>query len=84
MKRKEVILSINMEKRKAPMTKMLNGRRVKLCDYYGTCTNMAYREVYQFLLKGKLKREGWSYLCRKHFGQEQKRLKKTLPYSTLD
>ena len=72
-----------VRERIAPMTKMLNGRRVHVCDYYGTCTNKAYREVYPMMMKGK-QGKGWSYLCRKHFEQEKKRLKGKLPYSTLD
>jgi hypothetical protein len=32
-------------KRITLMTKMLNGKRVYVCDYHGTCTNKAYREV---------------------------------------
>lgn len=70
-------------KRIAPMTKLLNGKRVKVCDYHGACTNKAYREVYPMLMKGK-KGEGWSYLCRKHFEQEKKRLKGKLPYGPVD
>jgi len=37
-------------KRIAPMTKMLNGKRVHVCDYHGTCTNKAHTEVYPMLL----------------------------------
>ncbi len=59
--------------------KKLNGKKVALCDYKGTCTNKAYREVYPDLLGGKPKNKGWNYLCRKHFKQEQKRLKGKLP-----
>jgi hypothetical protein len=73
-----------MVKRKAPLTKMLNGKRVHVCDYEGTCTNKAYREVYPMMMKGKHEGNGWSYLCRKHFEQEKKRFKGKLPYSTLD
>ncbi|MEK6889414.1 MAG: hypothetical protein AABW80_04900 [Nanoarchaeota archaeon] len=71
-------------KRIAPLTKILNGKRVKLCDYEGTCTDKAYREVYPSLLKGKHKKEGWSYLCRKHFEQEKKKFNGKLPYCSLD
>lgn len=64
------------EKRIAPMTKMLNGRRVNVCDYLGMCTNKAHKEVFPMLIGGS----GWSYLCRKHFEQEKKMLKNKLPY----
>ncbi len=67
-------------KRIAPMTKMLNGKRVHVCDYHGTCTNKAHKEVYPMLI-GK---SGWNYLCRKHFEQERKRLKGKLPYCSTD
>ena len=65
--------------RVAPMTKMLNGKRVPVCDYYGTCTNKAYKEVYPMLIGKK----GWNYLCRKHFEQERKRLRNKLPYGSI-
>lgn len=54
------------------------------CDYHGTCKNKAYREVYPSLLGGKYKERGWSYLCRKHYFQEQKRLKGKLPNADID
>ena len=73
-----------MKKRIAPLTKIINGKRVHICDYEGTCTNKAYREVYPLLLKGKKRKEGWSYLCRKHFEQEKKKFKGNLPYCSLD
>lgn len=57
-------------------------RRVPLCDYHGTCRNKAYREVYPMMLKNK-EGVGWSYLCKKHFKQEQKRYKNKLPYANL-
>ncbi len=69
-------------KRVAPTTKMLNGKRVNVCDYQGVCTNKAYREVYPFMMKGH-KKKGWSYLCRKHFEQEKRRFRGKLPYTTL-
>lgn len=59
--------------------KKVRGKRVPLCDYHGTCKNKAYVEVYPFMLKNK-ERKGWSYLCKKHFVQEQKRFKGKLPY----
>ncbi|MEK6792671.1 MAG: hypothetical protein AABX96_04860 [Nanoarchaeota archaeon] len=67
-------------KRKTPLYKIINGKRVPICDYYGDCANKACREVYPILF-GK---DGWSYLCRKHFEQEKKRLKDKLAYCTLD
>lgn len=45
------------------------------CDWKGTCTNKAYAEVFPI----KEKNKGWSYLCRKHYYQEQKRLNWKLP-----
>jgi len=72
------------EKRIAPMYKIINGKRVPVCDYYGKCTNRAYKEVYPSFLKGKDKKEGWNYLCKKHFKQEQTRLKNKLPYCGID
>ena len=71
------------KKRIAPLFKRVNGKKVPICDYYGTCTNKAYREVYPFLVK-KHKGKGWSYLCRKHFEQEKKRFKVKLPYCVVD
>ena len=47
--------------------KTKDGKIVPLCDYEGTCQNKAYREVYPSLLKGKYKKRGWSYLCKKHY-----------------
>ena len=53
----------------------------KICDYLGTCKNKAYMEVYPKNVKG----DGiWSYLCRKHFEQEKKRLKNKLSYCSAD
>ncbi len=40
------------------------------CDYKG-CTDEPFKEVYHI---GK--DSGWSYLCRKHFKQEEKYIKK--------
>jgi hypothetical protein len=57
---------------------------VAKCDFKGKCKNKAYREVYQFLLGGKYKDRGWSYLCRKHYVQEQKRFKNKLPAGTVE
>lgn len=54
------------------------------CDYDGKCTNKAYREVYPGMLGGKHKKRGWSYLCRKHYYQEEKKAKWKLPSCSLD
>ncbi|MDP3992542.1 MAG: hypothetical protein Q8P79_03500 [Nanoarchaeota archaeon] len=55
----------------------------KKCDYYSECKNKAFREVYPFLMKNSRK-TGWNYLCRKHYYQEQKRLKWKLPSCGVD
>ncbi|MBI2449619.1 hypothetical protein HYV49_04960 [Candidatus Pacearchaeota archaeon] len=70
-------------KRLTPLYKKHRGKRVPVCDYHGTCKNKAYKEVYPSLLSGKHKRDGWNYLCKKHFKQEQKRLKNKLPYAHI-
>ena len=49
---------------------------MKKCDFRGKCKNKAFREVYPSLLGGKFKNEGWNYLCRRHFYEEQKKFKK--------
>lgn len=59
--------------------KKINGKRVCVCDYHGICNNKAYMEVYPCLMKGKFEKKGWSYLCKKHYYQEQKRFKWKLP-----
>ena len=64
--------------------KIINKKKVPLCDYEGTCKNKAYREVYPMLLRGKHKKRGWSYLCRKHFKQEQKKFKGKLACCSVD
>ena len=66
--------------------KKINGKRVCICDYYGTCSNKAYMEVYPSLLKGKHRKneKGWNYLCKKHYYQEQKRFKGKLPAVKAD
>ncbi len=46
------------------------------CDFHGICTNKAYAEVFPMVLK---KDKGWSYLCKKHYYREEKRLKWKLP-----
>ncbi|MBL7147861.1 MAG: hypothetical protein ISS82_03485 [Nanoarchaeota archaeon] len=64
--------------------KIKKKKKYPTCDYHGTCKNKAYREVYPILLKGKHKKRGWSYLCRKHYYQEQKRLNWKLPSCGVD
>ena len=54
---------------------MLKKKKVPTCDYEGMCKNKAYKEVYPSMLGGKHKNKGWSYLCKKHFQQEQKKFK---------
>jgi hypothetical protein len=54
------------------------------CDYEGNCKNNAYMEVYPALMGGKHKMRGWSYLCRKHYYQEQKRYKWSLPACSIN
>ncbi len=54
------------------------------CDFQGNCENKAFREVYPDLISRTRKNRGWSYLCRKHFYEEQSRLRKLgkeLPWS---
>jgi len=58
--------------------KIKNGKEFLCCDFRGKCTNFAYAEVYPDIMKNS-KKKGWSYLCRKHYFQEQKRLKWKLP-----
>ncbi|MDO8517191.1 MAG: hypothetical protein Q7S33_03635 [Nanoarchaeota archaeon] len=64
--------------------KIVNKKRRPLCDYYGTCKNLAFKEVYPDLGKKKKGDAGWSYLCRKHLMQELKRLKGKLPYCNIN
>lgn len=68
------------DKRTSPMYKVLNVKRVPVCDYDGICTNRAYKEVYP-ISKGK--NNGWCFLCRRHFEQEHKKLKEKLPYCSV-
>lgn len=49
------------------------------CDYRGICKNKAYAEVYPSLIGSKHKQKGWSYLCRKHYYQEERKYKWKLP-----
>ena len=68
------------EKGTAPKYKVINGKRVPLCDYQGKCLNKAYKEVYRLILNGD---SSWSYLCKKHFEQEKKRFKGKLTYCSI-
>lgn len=43
------------------------------CDFQGKCKNKAFREVYPKL--SQISKNGWSYLCKKHFYKEQRGLK---------
>ena len=64
--------------------KLLKGKRVPLCDYK-RCENKAYKEIYPGWSGKKVKlNAGWCYLCRKHFKQEQKRLKNKLAYCSVE
>jgi len=63
--------------------KIINHKRRPLCNYKGKCKNLAYKEVYPNLNK-KREEHYWCYLCKKHFNQEQKRLKGKLVYCSLD
>ena len=54
------------------------------CDHYGICKNKPYKEVYPSFLGRKYRNKGWSYLCRRHYNQEQKRFKGKLVYCTID
>ena len=58
--------------------KVLKNTEWPCCDFHGECTNKAYAEVYPSLVKNS-KKKGWSYLCRKHYYEEQKRLNWKLP-----
>ena len=55
-----------------------NKEEFPCCDFKGKCANKAYAEVYPFMMKNQNKK-GWSYLCRKHYLAEQKRLDGKLP-----
>ena len=63
--------------------KVINEKRRELCDYHGKCKNLAYKEVYPNLHKDNEKHY-WCYLCRKHFKQELKRLKRKLVYCSIN
>lgn len=64
--------------------KKKKSNKVHHCDYEGTCKNKAYREIYPSLIDEKHKNKGWSYLCRKHYYQEERRYKWKLPSCSLD
>lgn len=53
------------------------------CDFEGKCKNKPYCGVYPGMLGGKHKDRGWSYLCRKHFREEQKKYKGKLPWCLI-
>lgn len=72
------------EKRVTPLYKVLNGKRVPVCDYKGMCKNKAYKEIYLSLMKEKYRNKSWSYLCKKHFEQEKKKFKGKLSYCDID
>ncbi len=55
-----------------------NKKEFPCCDFKGECTNIAYAEVYPPVMKNS-KKKGWSYLCKKHYFEEQKRLNWKLP-----
>ena len=55
-----------------------NKREFPLCDFEGKCPNFAYAEVYPIAMKNR-KKKGWSYLCKKHYLEEQRRLNWKLP-----
>lgn len=58
--------------------RLRNKKDFPCCDFGGTCTNRAYAEVFPIMMKNS-KKKGWSYLCKKHYYSEQKRLKWKLP-----
>ena len=64
--------------------KIIKKKRRELCDYHGICKNIAYKEVYPSLMKGKYKNKGWSYLCKTHFEQEKKKFKGKLSYCSVN
>ena len=58
--------------------KISKGKEFPCCDFHGKCTNFAYAEVFPMIGENNEKK-GWSYLCKKHYLEEQKRLKGQLP-----
>lgn len=81
---KNLKLRVLKNKKKTDSTirfkKLKSGKLFPCCDFKGKCTNIAYAEVYPSFMK-KSKKKGWSYLCKKHYLQEQKRFKWKLPAS---
>ena len=77
-----VIDKIRRDKKNKIRYKNFNGKKRPLCDYHGDCNNLAFKEVYPDL--GKKQEFGWSYLCKKHFKQEQKRFKGKLVYCGIN
>lgn len=61
-----------------------NMKKIANCDYEGACKNKAYVEVYPSLMGGKHMDRGWSFLCRKHYYQEERRYKWKLPSCSVD
>ncbi len=68
----------NIQKSSIIRFKVLRNDEWPCCDFHGKCTNKAYAEVFLSLMKNSKKR-GWSYLCKKHYSAEQRRLKWKLP-----
>ena len=60
------------------LKRLRNGKEFPCCDFHGDCTSKAYAEVYPCAMKDS-KKKGWSYLCKKHYYQEQKRFGWKLP-----
>lgn len=76
----KVLKGDNLDKDKSVIRfKVLKGKEYPCSDYHGKCTNYAYAEVFPIFLKGKKHKKGWSYLCKKHYYEEQMRLKWKLP-----
>lgn len=72
------ILKDNMFPDSTIRFKVIGGKEFPCCDLEGKCTNWAYAEVYPMMMKNSRKK-GWSYLCKKHYYEEQKRLRWRLP-----
>ena len=53
------------------------------CDFGGVCKNKPFREVYPGMLNRKYADRGWSYLCKKHFYEEQKKFKGKIPWCSI-
>jgi hypothetical protein len=65
---RDELVDIAAKKKNLHMITMEEGKR-PLCDYKD-CKNKCYMEVYP-----SKPSSGWSYLCRKHYAQEQKKHK---------